>query len=162
MALLRAQGLHLCWKIKHAKASLVLEEIGAAGCLPSQMFFLQNTAVLCLPTAWRVMIQAMASHYWGERLLTLAKFLSRTLWTFKQYKWSFAGAWTNALSLFSLQGEVQTIAWPTSAVPADWALGASASRLGSSWEDCAAELCRTFWNSTLAGQHITQVKPGLM
>lgn len=50
-ALLRAQGLHLCWEIKHAKASLVLGASGTAGLASSQIFFLQNRAVTRIATA---------------------------------------------------------------------------------------------------------------
>lgn len=51
-ALFRAQGLHLCWEIKHAKAFLVLGVSGTAGLPSTQMLCLQNRAVTCIPTAW--------------------------------------------------------------------------------------------------------------
>lgn len=49
-ALLRAQGLHLCWEIQHAKTSLLLGVGGTARPVSSQMFFLQNRAVKHIPT----------------------------------------------------------------------------------------------------------------
>lgn len=137
-ALLRAQGLHLSCEIKCSKASLVLGMSGTAGLASNQMFFLQNRAVTHIPTTrgqrsrlWPAVTGESSSWHGPSCCLS-------TVWTFKEYKWSFASAWTNALGLLSLQGG------PTAAVPAHQ--GAQC------WEDPAAEHCRMHWSSLLAEQ----------